>query len=96
MQKCCIKGDEECDVLGKSITEDISAVISNLLTLSPEADTGMEEEYNADTLHQCGLINHCPLPHYGWRGCFVYVWNTAQLDLMQCSDAAVWIPVGVQ
>lgn len=82
--ECCIKGDKECDVIGKSISEDILAVISNLLTLTPEAETGVEVEYNGATLHWCGLINHCPLPHYGWRSCFVYVWNSV-LDSMQCS-----------
>lgn len=64
-----------CDVGRKSIAEDISGVISYLLTLTAVAGIRVEVEYNGGTLHQCGLINHGPPSHYGWRGCFVFVWS---------------------
>lgn len=54
----------------------------------------MEVEYHGATLHQCGLINHRPLGHDGWRGRFVCLHHCAPRVSGNESDGVlVGVPV---
>lgn len=51
-----IRADDKSDVCRNRVADDL------LTWFAAEAEIRLEVGYKGSSLHQCGLINHCPLP----------------------------------